>query len=78
MRKASDGYMFAFMVNLAGFFINLALVIIWASQDFVPGMAINGCSGAFVFILALVNLNRYLDASFKEDMEETRRRIYGR
>ncbi|AVD99373.1 hypothetical protein SEA_BILLNYE_201 [Streptomyces phage BillNye] len=78
MRKRSDGYMFAFLVNLAGFFINLALFIIWAHQDFVPGMAINGCAGAFSFTLAMVNLSRYLKASFDEDMDEIYRRIYGK
>lgn len=78
MERRSSGYMFAFIVNLAAFFVNLALFIVWMHYDKFGPAVVNGCAGAFSFVLAMVNLSRFLNASFQEDVEATYRRIYGK
>jgi hypothetical protein len=76
--RESERYLRAFVISIAGFLANLAAVAIWVHVEFFPGVAINGASGAVCYALAMVGLSRHLDAKFKEDMEDIRRRIYGK
>jgi hypothetical protein len=77
-RHNSSGYMAAFMFNLAAFLINLGLALVWHHQDKFELMVVNGMCAAFSGILAMFNLCRYFDAAFKNDQDETYRRIYGK
>jgi hypothetical protein len=76
--RVSSGYMNAFILNLGAFLFNLVFFIIWYHSGHFAASVIHAGLGAFSFVLMMVNLSRYLDTKFKEDMEETYRRIYGK
>jgi len=76
--RASDRFLWAFIVNIGAFLVNAGLFAIWVHQGTFPAAVINATFGTFSFILAMAMLNKHLDAKFKEDMEDTYRRIYGR
>jgi hypothetical protein len=78
MQRASEGYMFAFLVNLAAWLFNLVFFIVWYHSGHFATAMIHAGFGGFSFVLMMLNLSRYLDAKFKEDMEDIRRRIYGK
>lgn len=66
----------AALINLAAFLFNLTFFLIWMNHGNTDAAIMHACFGMFSFVLTMFNFFGYLGAKFKEDMEETYRKIY--
>lgn len=73
----SGRLMIAFVINMGAVLFNLALALVYNHNGNFEMTVLHGAFVAFNGIIAIVTLFFFFDVKFQEDMEQTRRRIYG-